>query len=59
MLIIRPIETADYQALYQIAQDSGIGFTSLPVNEDLLKKKIQAADAAVNSTPSKPGQESY
>lgn len=59
MLIIRPIEEADYPALYKIAQDSGVGFTSLPVNENLLTKKIQAAQRAIESTPIKHGQQSY
>ena len=59
MLIIRPIRESDYSALYQIAQDSGIGFTSLPVNETLLRKKIDAAQKAFASSPDKAGQQSY
>lgn len=59
MLVIRPIREEDYSALYQIAQDSGIGFTSLPVNETLLKKKIFASQAAFTSHPKSPGQQSY
>lgn len=59
MLVIRPIREEDYPALYQIAQDSGIGFTSLPVNEALLKNKISDAKSAFKSTPESPGQQSY
>jgi arginine N-succinyltransferase len=59
MLIIRPICETDYEALDKIALDSGIGFTSLPVNETLLKKKIVAAKRAFASNPSAPGQQSY
>jgi arginine N-succinyltransferase len=59
MLVIRPIQDEDYPALYKIAQDSGIGFTSLPVNETLLKKKITAAQRAFKSNPDSPGQQSY
>jgi arginine N-succinyltransferase len=59
MLIIRPIRENDYPALYQIAQDSGIGFTSLPVNEKLLRKKIDAAQLAFASNPACAGQQSY
>lgn len=59
MLIIRPIRSSDYSALYKIAQDSGIGFTSLPVNEALLKKKIAASQLAFASNPESPGQQSY
>ncbi|MBT1449854.1 arginine N-succinyltransferase [Glaciecola sp. XM2] len=59
MLVIRPITDSDYPALLTIAQESGIGFTSLPVNEQLLRKKIVDAKAAFNSTPQKAGSESY
>ncbi|MFW8591716.1 arginine N-succinyltransferase [Glaciecola sp. 2405UD65-10] len=59
MLIIRPITDSDYPSLFQIAKDSGIGFTSLPVNEALLRKKIDAAKNAFSSNPSQAGQESY
>ena len=59
MMLIRPIRADDYSALHKIAQDSGIGFTSLPVNEALLKKKIEDSSKAFASTPSKPGNESY
>nr|WP_086940675.1 arginine N-succinyltransferase [Thaumasiovibrio occultus] len=41
MLVIRPITMADYPALLQCAEESGPGFTSLPVSESLLKKRIQ------------------
>ncbi|MFT6269319.1 MAG: arginine N-succinyltransferase [Alphaproteobacteria bacterium] len=59
MLVIRPIRETDYSALSKIAHDSGIGFTSLPVNEALLKKKIAAAQRAFVSDPESPGQQSY
>ncbi|MFT4655437.1 MAG: arginine N-succinyltransferase [Patiriisocius sp.] len=59
MLVIRPIQETDYSALARIARDSGIGFTSLPVNESLLKKKIAAAQHAFASNPQTPGQQSY
>lgn len=59
MKIIRPIKASDYSALYAIAQESGIGFTSLPVNEELLRRKITNAENASQSTPDKPGMQSY
>ncbi len=59
MMVIRPIRVSDYPALDKIAQDSGIGFTSLPVNEALLRKKIDAAQRAFSSHPEKPGHDSY
>ncbi len=59
MLVIRPIKQSDYISLHQIATDSGIGFTSLPVNETLLKKKINDSEHAFACHPQRPGQESY
>ena len=59
MFIIRPITQADYSALNEIAHESGIGFTSLPVNKDLLNKKIERAEQAFASEVDKPGMESY
>lgn len=59
MNIIRPITKADYSALHDIAVESGIGFTSLPVNEKLIRSKIQRAEDAFSATVTKPGSESY
>ena len=60
MNIIRPITQADYQALYDIAVESGIGFTSLPVNDELLHKKVDRAQEAFSKTNvTQPGDESY
>ncbi|MBU3020787.1 arginine N-succinyltransferase [Aestuariibacter sp. A3R04] len=59
MYIIRPISSNDYAALHTIAVESGIGFTSLPVNEALLQKKISRAEVAFSSSVNSPGNQSY
>lgn len=59
MIIIRPITEQDYPALYAIAEESGIGFTSLPVNEDLLKRKITRSTSSFVKSVIQPGDESY
>jgi len=59
MIIIRPIQQHDYDDLYRIAEESGHGFTSLPVNEALLKKRIDRTEQSFNKTVSEPGSESY
>lgn len=59
MIIIRPIKAADYNDLNQIAIDSGHGFTSLPVNEDILKKRINHSENSFCSHINKPGKQSY
>jgi arginine N-succinyltransferase len=59
MIIIRPIQNSDYDALHRIAVESGYGFTSLPVNEELLKKRISHAEVSFDSKVTQPGNEGY
>jgi arginine N-succinyltransferase len=59
MNIIRPIRTSDFKALYEIAEESGVGFTSLPVNDNLLAKKITRSEASFTKEVSSPKNESY
>jgi len=40
MLTVRPIGPKDQDALYQIAVDSDVGFTSLPINRDMLEDTL-------------------
>ncbi len=59
MIIIRPIRTTDYDDLYRIAIESGHGFTSLPVNEDILKKRISHSEASFKAQVNEPGDQGY
>jgi arginine N-succinyltransferase len=59
MLVVRPIDEADYASLYQIACESGIGFTSLPVNEEQLRAKINRSEKSFARRTQQPGNESY
>lgn len=59
MIIIRPIQESDYNALHQIAVESGHGFTSLPVNEELLKKRIAHSEVSFAADAKSPGNEGY
>ncbi|AAZ24234.1 MULTISPECIES: arginine N-succinyltransferase [Colwellia] len=59
MIIVRPIKTSDLKALYQIAIDSGHGFTSLPVNEQLLQQRISLAEESFSKEVSQAGKEGY
>ncbi|MEP2653931.1 MAG: arginine N-succinyltransferase [Paraglaciecola sp.] len=59
MKVIRPIQQSDYSSLHAIAQESGVGFTSLPVNEALLTSKIDKSVQSFNKTVAQPGDESY
>ncbi|MDT0604934.1 arginine N-succinyltransferase [Thalassotalea castellviae] len=59
MVIIRPIQLSDYDALHRIAIESGHGFTSLPVNEELLTQRINRAEESFNKDVKAPGNEGY
>ncbi len=56
MLVIRPIEQRDFPTLKQIAIESGHGFTSLPVNDELLQNKIDHSIASFASKPAGKGE---
>ncbi|MEH8021757.1 MULTISPECIES: arginine N-succinyltransferase [Rheinheimera] len=59
MMVIRPIRADDYPALYGIAVESGHGFTSLPVNDELLMRKITRSEQSFSKVVSQPGDEGY
>jgi arginine N-succinyltransferase len=59
MQIIRPIRQDDFASLKQIAIESGHGFTSLPVNDDVLSGKIDRAHSSFNKHVEQRGNESY
>ncbi len=59
MIIVRPIQKDDLSALHRIAVESGHGFTSLPVNEQLLKQRITHTEASFAKTVTEPGGEGY
>ncbi len=59
MIIVRPIKKSDLEALHQIAIDSGHGFTSLPVNEQLLQQRINHTEASFAKEVTQSGNEGY
>lgn len=59
MLLIRPIQKNDYDALFQIAEESGHGFTSLPVNDELIEKKIARSVESFQKQTNSAGDEGY
>lgn len=59
MLVIRPIQESDYPALLACAEESGHGFTSLPVDEELLRSRIAHSVQSFASNATKPGDEGY
>ncbi|MZI92312.1 arginine N-succinyltransferase [Vibrio sp. CAIM 722] len=60
MLVVRPIAMSDYEALHTCAVESGHGFTSLPVNEELLKNRIQHSEYSfAKANVTEPYDEGY
>lgn len=48
MLLIRPLQENDLEALYAMAQSAGKGLTTLPADRDLLRRKIGHARDTFN-----------
>lgn len=59
MLCLRPISYADSAILQIMAEESGIGFTSLPNNSDILAKKIERAQEAFQEVVDRKQNQSY
>lgn len=60
MLVVRPIAMSDYEALHTCAVESGHGFTSLPVNQELLTHRIQHSEYSFSKPEvNQPGDEGY
>lgn len=60
MLVIRPIATSDYPALHDCAIESGHGFTSLPVNQELLTNRIEHSEYSfAKPSVTQPWDEGY
>lgn len=59
MLVIRPITSADFPALKQIAFESGPGFTSLPDHDQRLWQKIEHAEDSFAATITQPSDQGY
>ncbi|WP_440056504.1 arginine N-succinyltransferase (plasmid) [Pseudoalteromonas sp. T1lg65] len=59
MLVLRPITHNDFDALKRIAVESGHGFTSLPVDDELLASKIERSVASFAKAVKSPADEGY
>lgn len=58
-MIIRPISHKDLDTLFQIALESGPGFTSLMPDKDALARKIAHSVASFERQVTSPGDEHY
>jgi len=46
LCVMRPAKSEDFDALMTMAEESGPGFTSLPVDESILKKRLKTSEAS-------------
>lgn len=59
MLLVRPVTMNDHADLLMLAQEAGIGMTSLPADAGVLEKKIARAEASFAGSPEWKGLESF
>ncbi len=59
MLIIRPLNQADLENLFELLQDSGHGLTNLPKDRKVLTEKIATSTESFAQTNKKPQGELY
>ena len=59
MMILRPIQQSDYQALVKIAVESGHGFTSCLIMKSYYKRKIDHSVSSFAKAAQQPGDEGY
>lgn len=57
--IMRPSRPEDFDALVELAELSGPGFTSLPVNEALLRSRLEKSDKAFKGALEEPQHGKY
>lgn len=56
---IRPIRLDDLDALLELAQEAGAGFTSLPPDRDFLRGRVELSMRSFASQVTTPGHERY
>jgi|SRR5580658_10312015 arginine N-succinyltransferase len=59
MVVVRPANIADLDALLALAATAGVGLTTLPNDRDLLRKRILKSQRSMENIPDRPGGESY
>ena len=55
-LVMRPSRLDDFDDMMELAELSGPGFTSLPVDEGLVRKRLESSQKAFSRRPASPQQ---
>jgi len=59
MMLFRSVRNADLDSVFQLAEQSGIGMTTLPKNKELLKARIQWSTESYQKNEENPLDEYY
>lgn len=59
MMLFRSVRESDLDAIHYLAEQSGIGMTTLPKNKELLKKRLDWSCDSYKKKVIKPGSEYY
>jgi arginine N-succinyltransferase len=59
MVLIRPVSLADLDQLIGLAEQAGVGLTTLPKDRDLLRRRILKSHRSLDNIPERPGGESF
>jgi len=59
MFRVRPIRASDRNDFFELASLSGLGFTSLPDDHNLLKTRISLSEDSFSKIIEEPGEEGY
>lgn len=59
MMVIRPLAATDADALMTLAGKAGVGFTSLPADETLIKRKVESSLSAFSAPANLQEEQSY
>lgn len=59
MMLVRPVAVSDQEEILALANEAGIGMTSLPPDPQVLEHKIARSVASFAGTPEAPHEESF
>ncbi|MBV71470.1 MAG: arginine N-succinyltransferase [Myxococcales bacterium] len=59
MMLVRPIRLSDLESLVDLARQAGVGLTTLPASEPILKGHVQDSERAFAQMVKRPGGERY
>jgi len=59
VVLIRPVSIGDLDQLVALAEQAGVGLTTLPSDRNLLKRRILKSQRSMENIPDRPGGESF